>query len=306
MAIRIACECGHVTWAEPAAASAGAVDCAACGRRLAVPAAPPVIPGPPPTVAAYLPGPPAPKPPAGMAVASMVCGISSLPFGACLGFISLIVGTVAVILGAVSLAKRRGGKGMAIAGVATGGVGVLVGLLFLAIPLLMLGGIAATGRPTPMMLPTPADTMSTTKQPPRVLGGGEIATMLTGPLKRTANPARAKAELAKALAAYRRRSSDDLYLYECVQNFRLHLAYAGKAQPDDPEHRRMFERAGDELVDKVLTRYRRAGEFQKDGQWQKAIDAYRRVVALVPEPGHPLRRNVRKHMDYCKRRMQDK
>lgn len=52
----------------------------------------------------------------GLAVASMVLGIVALVFSCCLPVVTFICALVGVILGAVSLAKKKGGKGMAIAG----------------------------------------------------------------------------------------------------------------------------------------------------------------------------------------------
>lgn len=58
----------------------------------------------------------APKQSAGLAIASMVLGIVALVFSCCLPVVTFICALVGVILGAVSLAKKKGGKGMAIAG----------------------------------------------------------------------------------------------------------------------------------------------------------------------------------------------
>ena len=74
---------------------------------------------------------PVPEPPKGLAIASMVCGIASVI--CCYG--GTLVGLVAVILGAVSLAKKNGGKGMAIAGIITGVVGLLFWLVFIVVML---------------------------------------------------------------------------------------------------------------------------------------------------------------------------
>ena len=141
--------------------------------------------------------------------------------------------------------------------------------------------------------------------PPAVLTGRNIADLLTGPLKRQPDAARAAAELTKALVAFANRRADDLYLYECVQNFRRHLAYAARSQLADGEHPPVLARAGDELVEKVLAKYRRAGEHEQDGRWDEAREAYRQVLPLAPEPDSELGKNVRKHMDYCRHRQSD-
>jgi len=88
------------------------------------PLAPEYVP-PPPTMG-QVPGAGATN---GMAIASMVTGIVSLLLFCCT-FLSVPAGIVAVVLGLVSLnqVNQRGqeGKGMAIAGIATGGAALLV------------------------------------------------------------------------------------------------------------------------------------------------------------------------------------
>ncbi len=65
-----------------------------------------------------------PGPTKGFAIASMVVGICSIVF-AWLPYLSLILGLVGLVLGIVSLAKKMGGKGMAIAGVVCSSIGFL-------------------------------------------------------------------------------------------------------------------------------------------------------------------------------------
>ncbi len=70
-----------------------------------------------------------PKRSSGLAIASMVCGILSVVI--CCGmWISWILSVVAIILGAVSLSKRQGGRGMAIAGIITAVFGLLLSIGF--------------------------------------------------------------------------------------------------------------------------------------------------------------------------------
>ncbi len=70
----------------------------------------------------------------GFAIGSMVCGIFAL-LCCCTGFISLILSVVAIVLGVVVVKNNYAGKGMAIAGLITGGLGLL-----LVIGWLILGG----------------------------------------------------------------------------------------------------------------------------------------------------------------------
>ena len=82
--------------------------------------------------------------PTGMAVASMVCGIGGLVLGGC-GFL-LPVSIVAIVLGALTVQKanrgQAGGKGMAIAGIVTGSVGVAFSALMI---ILYVVGLLAGG-----------------------------------------------------------------------------------------------------------------------------------------------------------------
>lgn len=70
-----------------------------------------------------------PKRSSGLAIASMVCGILSVVI--CCGmWVSWILSIVAIVLGAVSLSKRQGGRGMAIAGIITAVFGLLLSIGF--------------------------------------------------------------------------------------------------------------------------------------------------------------------------------
>ena len=62
----------------------------------------------------------------GLSIAAMVVGILSTT--CCCGLIGVFMGIAAIIMGAVGQAK--GGKGMAIAGIITGGCGVLFGIIW--------------------------------------------------------------------------------------------------------------------------------------------------------------------------------
>lgn len=70
----------------------------------------------------------------GLAVGSLVCGVIAVTLCCCIGWLP---GVIAIILGVVSLVKKRGGKGMAIGGIVTGAIGFVFGLImivFVAVP----------------------------------------------------------------------------------------------------------------------------------------------------------------------------
>lgn len=55
-----------------------------------------------------------------LAIASMVTGICSIFPGWCVPWLPVVLGLIAVVLGGICLAKKMSGKGMAIAGLVTG------------------------------------------------------------------------------------------------------------------------------------------------------------------------------------------
>lgn len=68
----------------------------------------------------------------GFAIASLICGILSV-ICCCLGCFSLVLAIAAVGLGIVTLACKYDGKGMAIAGIVLGGVGIIMFIATIAI-----------------------------------------------------------------------------------------------------------------------------------------------------------------------------
>lgn len=70
----------------------------------------------------------------GMAIAALVCGILSLFFGLCLGFlnipayIGLVLGVVAVVLGVLANKKEKDGK--ATGGLVMGIIGIVISAIF--------------------------------------------------------------------------------------------------------------------------------------------------------------------------------
>lgn len=65
----------------------------------------------------------------GFSIASMVCGILSI-LCCCLTYFSVVLSIAAIVLGIITLVNKYDGKGMAIAGIATGCVGVLLVVIF--------------------------------------------------------------------------------------------------------------------------------------------------------------------------------
>ena len=92
-------------------------------------------PGPPQPGEPYAGGYPAPAPTNGKATSALIVGITTLVLSWCCGF--GVLGLVAVVLGMKGRSEIRrsggaqGGEGIALAGVVTGAVAVLVGLVVL-------------------------------------------------------------------------------------------------------------------------------------------------------------------------------
>ena len=68
----------------------------------------------------------------GFSIASMVCGILSL-LCCCSGFLGIVLSIGAIILGVIAIKNNYDGKGMAIAGLITGGIAALFAVLMLII-----------------------------------------------------------------------------------------------------------------------------------------------------------------------------
>ena len=83
-----------------------------------------------------LAGPPSQKPASPtMAIVSLVLGCVSLPLLLCAGFLAAPISIGAVVCGHIALSALRSnpagsGKGMALGGLVTGYVGILISLLF--------------------------------------------------------------------------------------------------------------------------------------------------------------------------------
>ena len=74
----------------------------------------------------------------GLAIASMLLGIISI-----IGFMGLILGIPAIILGIIALKKGEGEKGMSITGIVTGAISTIISLVLLAIFFIVFVFIAA-------------------------------------------------------------------------------------------------------------------------------------------------------------------
>jgi hypothetical protein len=67
----------------------------------------------------------------GLSVASMVLGIIGIVFSCCF-YLTIPAAITGLILGIVSLVKKKGGKGMAVAGVIMCGLSIVLGIIIIA------------------------------------------------------------------------------------------------------------------------------------------------------------------------------
>jgi len=256
-----------------------------------------------------------PRKPQGQAVGSMVCGIASMigcpmcfwPFG----IVGVLIGTVAVIMGVVSLIKRRGGKGMAIAGVVTGGIGTLVSLVSLSFfgwMIFSVGQTVSSVPPSPVAIPqapplpaTGSYRSSPPAQLPAVLAADRLADALAAPLDLPRNPRSARLALQAAVSAYPERDRSTPHLVQCVRGFRESLAHAGRDELTDAGHRKMYRTAVDELAGKLLADYRQAGQLERDAKWEQAAKAYAKMLRVYDlSTSTAAGGNIREHIDWCR------
>lgn len=68
----------------------------------------------------------------GVSIASLVCGILAL-LCCCAAYFSIILSIAAIVLGIITIVKKYDGMGMAIAGIAVGGVAIIICILMFII-----------------------------------------------------------------------------------------------------------------------------------------------------------------------------
>ena len=60
----------------------------------------------------------------GLGIAALILGVLAIVL--CFTFVNIVCGVLAIIFGAIHIAKQRNGKGLAIAGIVTGAVGIII------------------------------------------------------------------------------------------------------------------------------------------------------------------------------------
>lgn len=75
----------------------------------------------------------------GMAIASLILGILSIPAGCCTGYMGPLLGIIAVFLGIFSKGTAPVRSGKAIAGIITGAVGAIIGIIMFIMAIYLMG-----------------------------------------------------------------------------------------------------------------------------------------------------------------------
>lgn len=216
---------------------------------------------------------------------------------------TIVLGTVGVIIGTIALLKKMPGRIHAKSGVAIGGMTVIGTMAVLAFvfpsgnPWMVLGGPAP---PPPAAIGPTSRGPSAAASQPSVLGGQEITDVLTAPLSFDRDAEKARTCLNLAIRLYTTRHEKPWKLASCVRYFREHLARAGLDAPANAEHAQMFRTARDELVDRVLLDYRRAGQLEQAGKWKEAKEAYGEIRGYLLDG--PIYENARDHRRWCLRK----
>lgn len=150
---------------------------------------------------------------------------------------------------------------------------------------------------------------------PAALREQEITATIESPLRRQANPARAAEMLEKAELYYRDRHLLGGNLYKAVKCFKLHLAYSGRSDFAELRHSRMYRDAVLELSRQVHEQYEQAYRLERNGDWEAAETAFRRLQRIYPAAGEPeprttdavmnpdgpIWRNIMLHLTYISR-----
>jgi hypothetical protein len=280
MEVEFACECGQMMRAD-VGPGPGTVRCPACGRMLTVGVPPPGAYAPPQTKRA-----------SGKAVAALVFGLCGFIPG-----IGLLSAPVGIALGIAVLVKKLQGKGFGIAGIATGGAGLVV-QTFLALWVYMMvvffTGMARAVAAMPATAPAVVAAQA--------MADVDIERALTLEFSRPVNDKAAEAELAEARSLYARRDEAPGHAYRSLKHFALHLAHKGIEGPEDPKNAAMCKALRQELAGKIRRKLDEAQRFQEQGKWQKAEAAYGELMEIVPDADNPIHASAASSRETCRKR----
>ncbi len=126
------------------------------------------------------------------------------------------------------------------------------------------------------------------------------------------NPVAAQENLEQARKFYLARQDSIGNLYRCIKFYRWHEAYRGDRIPTVQDEQ-MYDRAVEELAERVVTTYRNAYALSRDRQWARAESAFREIQDLVPAKERPMLTesndlwdNVQEHLTYIGQQLEDR
>jgi hypothetical protein len=288
MEVEFTCPCGQVVRAE-LGSQASSVQCPSCGRLLrlspgsAAQAAPPMAAAP---AVAY-------QPASGKAIAALVFGLCGLLPG-----VGLLAAPVGIGLGIAVLVRRLGGRGLSIAGIATGACGLLIIQTAFAFYVFMMVMLFRTMRGPMAALATMPATPTSGKA---TLSRADIRQALTEGLVTPGEEAGPPRDLAEARDLYARRGERAGNLFQCVKCFRVHLAQQGIETPPDAKDRRMLAAATQELTDEVRKKYDEARRLRDNLRWKEAAKAYGELMEIVPDEDNEIHQTAAAHRETCRR-----
>ena len=141
---------------------------------------------------------------------------------------------------------------------------------------------------------------------PSVMTAQQIRDAFAIPAEQTPTPEDGSLWLRRALDRYERRNLEWNALRDCVLFFRRYLKCEGLARPTDAGNAEKFDTACDELTDRFLAAYRKAGQLEQDGEWKQAQKAYEDLSWYSLEARNPLARNIEAHRLWCQRKQHEK
>jgi len=144
---------------------------------------------------------------------------------------------------------------------------------------------------------------------PAKLSKRQIEEMLREDIGRDKNLQEAAERLTKAIGKYGTgKWFREGELQNCVKNFKLHLAYLGRPDFEDPKHSLMYKDARRKLIREVQDRYREAWIMEQDRQWAAADEGWQILMRVIPRdpewdtPGYDkLQRDIMAHASYARR-----
>jgi len=140
-----------------------------------------------------------------------------------------------------------------------------------------------------------AGNSGTRDEMPPMLTEQQIAEALRTAVERSPNPLEHQRKLQQALELYQGAALDARRLYDCVQAFKLALAYSNRAYFENVEDQRKYRDALDRLTREVASRYRQAYLLEKSREWAQAEQVFYDLLAIVHDEKNPIFRNVQAH-----------